>query len=823
MPEVRALSAVLRRGLDLWVRPEVRPESATASIGAIQASPVCYVLERRSAVDLAALENLCKREHLPRPSGRILGRKQSAVHAAIPLLRTRGIFDPRIDRRPPVELVRMIQALERDSTLDVRLVPIAVYWGRAPQKEGSWWRLLFTENWVLGSGFRKLMQVLINGRFTMIEIGEPVSLRSLIAEGGSAATQAARIARAQRASFRRQRAARIGPDLSHRRTILHRVLSTRAVRAAMAAEIREKKLPRRRALMVAKGYLEEIAANYSHVFITFMEGFLGRLWNRLYDGVTFNHAETLREVARDREVVFVPCHRSHMDYLLLSYVIYKQGYAVPHIAAGINLNIPVIGRFLRKGGAFFIRRSFAGNALYTAVFMKYLAAIMARGHSIEYFVEGGRSRTGRLLQPKTGMISMTVRSHLRDPRRPVVFVPVYFGYERIVEAGTYVGELSGQPKRKESLGDLVRALRVLREKFGRVHVNVGEPILLDEVLQQQVGDWRLAALDEEGRAPWVSAVVDDLAERIMRRINAAAAVTPINLLAVTLLAMPRQAMPVSDLARQCELYLKLLRMAPYDERVTITDLDGAGVIAYGESMRVLQRQTHKLGDLVRITDEMAVLMTYYRNNVLHLFTLPSLIACAFISNSVVRTEDIQRLAWRVYPYIASELFLKWSEQELPAVMRRLLDALAELGVLERIEAQDAWRRPAPSSPQAVQLSLLAQASVQTIERYYLAIATLMHAGSGVLSARELAERCQLTAQRINMIYGFNSPEFSDRTMFDNFISLLLRRRVIRADETGRLVFDEVFLRVAADAEFVLSEQIRHSILQVTQIEPIAQS
>jgi glycerol-3-phosphate O-acyltransferase len=228
------------------------------------------------------------------------------------------------------------------------------------------------------------------------------------------------------------------------------------------------------------------------------------LWNRLYDGVTFNHSETQREVARDREVVFVPCHRSHMDYLLLSYVIYKQGYAVPHIAAGINLNIPVIGRFLRKGGAFFIRRSFAGNALYTAVFMKYLAAIMARGHSIEYFVEGGRSRTGRLLQPKTGMISMTVRSHLRDPRRPVVFVPVYFGYERIVEAGTYVGELSGQPKRKESLGDLVRALRVLREKFGRVHVNVGEPILLDEVLQQQVGDWRLAALDEEGRAPWVS-------------------------------------------------------------------------------------------------------------------------------------------------------------------------------------------------------------------------------------------------------------------------------------------------------------------------------
>ncbi len=134
---------------------------------------------------------------------------------------------------------------------------------------------------------------------------------------------------------------------------------------------------------------------------------------------------------------------------------------MPHIAAGINLNIPVVGRLLRKGGAFFIRRSFAGNALYTVVFMKYLAAIMARGHSLEYFIEGGRSRTGRLLHPKTGMLSMTVRSFLRDPVRPVVFVPVYFGYERIVEANTYISELSGAPKKKESWWDLLTSFRVL--------------------------------------------------------------------------------------------------------------------------------------------------------------------------------------------------------------------------------------------------------------------------------------------------------------------------------------------------------------------------
>ncbi|NBO74860.1 MAG: hypothetical protein EBV29_09515, partial [Gammaproteobacteria bacterium] len=184
MPEVRAMSAVMRRVLALWVKPEVRPESAPGSIGAVQAAPVVYVLERRSVVDLAALENLCERHGLPMPAGRILGRDRSAVRAMVPLLRTRGAFDARIDRRPPRELVRLIEALERDPTLDARLVPVAVYWGRAPQKERSWWRLLFTENWVLASGVRKFMQVLINGRFTMIEVGEPTSLRSLLSGAG---------------------------------------------------------------------------------------------------------------------------------------------------------------------------------------------------------------------------------------------------------------------------------------------------------------------------------------------------------------------------------------------------------------------------------------------------------------------------------------------------------------------------------------------------------------------------------------------------------------------------------------------------------------
>ncbi len=149
-----------------------------------------------------------------------------------------------------------------------------------------------------------------------------------------------------------------------------------------------------------------------------------------------------------------------------------------------------------------------------------------------------------------------------------------------------------------------------------------------------------------------------------------------------------------------------------------------------------------------------------------------------------------------------------------AVVDEVLAALAHCGLLEAV-GDGTWRRPAPSSTAALELSLLAQATVQTIERYYLAIALLIRAGSGEITQKALEERCQLMAQRMTLLYGFNSPEFFDRALFGSFINLLRTRTVLRIDAASRLLFDEVLIEVARDAEIVLSEQIRHSILQVT--------
>ncbi len=803
---------LLRRILALWVRFTVVPDAAAQRLS-LKRNPLCYVLEYRSVTDLAVLQSACVRLRLPRPRKRLVPASRE-LRSLLYLGYPRGVWSARVDRRPPPPLAQMVGLLRQHPELDIDLVPAAVYWGRAPQREASWFRLLLVENWALTSRIRKLFQVLFNGRDTLIEIDEAVSLRSLLGDGAAQNVQCRRVLRALRARYRRQRAARIGPDLSHRRTIVTEVLRRRTVRAAVAQEARERGLTRRQALNAARRLTDEIAANYSYAFVRFLEHVLTRVWNRVYDGVVFEHASTLGEVADGNEIVYVPCHRSHMDYLLLSYAIYRHGFAIPHIAAGINLDLPVIGRLLRKCGAFFIRRSFRGSSLYTVVFTSYMAAMIARGHSIEYFIEGGRSRTGRLLQPKTGMLSMTVRSFLRDPVRPVVFVPVYFGYERIVEGATYIGELSGQPKRKESVFGLLRTLPRLRERFGTVHVNLGEPIFLEQVLDRHEGAWREQRADE-GRLPWAGAAVDDLAATIMRHINAAATVTPINLLAIALLASPRHVLAEADLLRQLDLHLSLLRDCPYSDRVTVTALVSAEIVAYGESMKVVSRRKHPLGDLVQMSDEAAVLATYYRNNVLHLVALPSLIACVFLGNSAMRRDDIHRLARRIYPYISAELFLPWTEKELPAAIDTVLAALGRHGLIESAAGGAEWRRPAPTSAEAMQLSLLAQATLQTIERYYLAISLLLKAGSGEITQSTLEERCHLMAQRMGLVYGFNSPDFFDRALFENFIDLLRERGVVRSPAAGRLEFDGVLERVAEDAQLVLNEEIRHSILQVT--------
>lgn len=820
----RILSPLTSWLMSLWVRlwarprtlPEPAPNPAWAESLIANKRAVAFVLATDAAADQQVLKLV-----LRRPQWQAILAAGSDVLLSgqiISLQRWAGAARNRLDHRLPDELRKLVMSVHNAARLadahhDVDVIPVSLFWGRAPDKEDSWLRLPFDESWADNGPLHRVLAVMINGRNLVLQFGEPVSLRTLMGDAVDSAQAARRVARACRNLLYRQRVAMIGPEIASRRSIVAQVLRTQAVRQAMRSEMRNKGLTRKQAMQAAQKCVAEIAANYSHITVSLMARVFKQLWNRLYDGVELHHLDNLQSVIDSHEIVYVPCHRSHMDYLLLSYVIYQSGYAVPHVAAGANLNLPVIGRVLRQGGAFFIRRSFAGQALYTMVFTKYLGLMMARGHSIEYFIEGGRSRTGRLMQPKTGALTMTVRSFLRHPKRPVAFVPVYFGYERVVEGNTYISELSGRPKQKESVLGVFKALTALRGRFGKVHVSLGEPIRLDELLNHHAPGWRDAEVED--KPSWLATLVDDLSLRVMRNINSAAFVTPINLVALVLLATPKQAMLEADLLRQLSLYAALLRQSPYSPWVSVTAMTAAQMVIYAEVMGILQRHRHAMGDILSMSEASAVQMTYFRNNCLHLMVLPSAIASCFMNNRQVRTEDIQRLAWRIYPYLCDELFLRFSEAQLTEVVHATLTDLAAQGLLESNDQGISWTRPEVGSAEAVQLSLLGQLSMQIIERYYLAIALLLKSGSGRITQDALETECVLLAQRMSLLYELNSPEFFDKSLFKNFLDLLRARGVLGVNAEGRLTYSDLLFAVADDAQLVLHEQIRNSILQVT--------
>jgi len=506
-----------------------------------------------------------------------------------------------------------------------------------------------------------------------------------------------------------------------------------------------------------------------------------------------------------------------VDYLLLSYVLYHRGLVVPHIAAGINLNLPVLGSFLRGGGAFFLRRSFRGNQLYSAVFQQYLAMNLAKGVSIEYFIEGGRSRTGRLLAPRPGMLGMTLTSFMNHRRRPLIFVPVYFGYERVLESNTYIAELSGRPKKKESILDLFRFLPTLRRKFGHVFVNFGEPLDLAQYLDAQLPDWRERDPGEDARPRWLVPVVESLGGEIQRRVNCAAAVGPVNLMTLVLLATPKQAMLEGQLVSQLELYAALLKDLQYSSRVTVTSMSGQEIVAYCEKLGIVQRRANKLGDIITMTEEQAVIGTYFRNNVLHLLTLPSLIACCFVNSERLSPELLLRVSKVVYPYLRAELFMRWSDEEIAAQVNHALDVMGRHGLVQRGRYKDRYKRAGGAGGPPTELGLLASLSEQTVERFYVVIALLLRHGSGNVTEKSLEEESQLMAERLSALFVLDSPEFFDRSLFRNFIRLMKDRAVISTGSDGKLVFDESALaRVDEDAELLLSDDIRHAVRQVTQ-------
>lgn len=822
----RQLSSKL---LDLVVTPHILGEvpsnptapSDSAAPDATQTTTqkvVCYVLQNYSRSNALVVDGETRRLKLPAALDSLLigEHKEKASILFLQHHDEQNLLNPPPNTFPP-RLLRLIDLLEKHPELDIELVPVTVLWGRSPDKEDSWFKLLFTDTWATPSRVKQMVNIGLHGRESYLEFHEAQSLRDLIQYAKTThpnLSPATYIISSLNNYMDAQREVVLGPDLSDRRNVVHGLIKAQDVQDAIRRESIRSKISMLEAERRAIGYLNEIVSDYSSSAVRFADMALTRLWTQLYDGVEVHNFSTVRELAKEYEIIYTPCHRSHIDYLLLSYVIYKRGLMVPYIAAGDNLNMPFVGQLLRGGGAFFIRRTFRGNGLYTTVFKEYLFSILSRNTPLEYFIEGGRSRTGRLLPAKTGMLAMTVHGHLRGRAKPIVFVPTYIGYERLMEGSTYVGEMQGKPKEAESVLGIVKTLRKIERIFGKVHVNFGEPVFLDDKLKAFGADQIRIVKNDDPIPNEVSDAVNSAAHTILENINRAVVINPVSLLSLILLATPKHTLDEELCIKQLDAYRNLLTALPYDERTQVTPLSGKEIIAYGLKLKLIKRVKHVLGDIIAIEDNQAVLLTYFRNNIVHAFVLPSLIAALVEHNGSIKRHDLCNVIRTLYPFLKAELFLKWDDEGLKAQIAAYADALISAKLITE-DAEGHLISPAPNSEEHNQLLVLAGPVMQSLERYYMTLALITQRGSGNISTRQVEELSHLVGQRLSVLYEFNSPEFFDKALFQGFIRVLTQQGYISTNAEGSIVFDSNFSNIAANANLVLDDVTLQMLQHIT--------
>lgn len=802
----------LKRLLYRWIRTNVFPEQADM-LNLRPDVPIIYVLNKRHLSNLLVLDHECRQLGLP-PALRPLRAGSFIAHRSFFVL-TREADDSMSPNRRGAHsplLLALVRQAGMDPKFEVQLVPVTILWGHAASKQESILKALFAETWQATTPLRQLLSILIHGRHTVVRFSAPMSLRDTIKDCTDAAASAQKINEELETHFRQQREMAIGPDLSHRRTQLRALLATPNVRAAIAAEAHDKGLPLAKAEKTARDFAHEIASDFSFSVVRALSLFLEWVWTRVYSGIEIHNLNRVTELAPGNGIIYVPCHRSHIDYLLLSYIIFGQGMMVPHIAAGSNLNLPVVGSILRGGGAFFLRRRIKGEPLYAAVFLEYLHLMLDRGFPIEYFIEGSRSRSGRMLSPKAGILAMTVQSFVREHSRPLLFVPVYVGYEKLMEGSTYLEELEGKPKKTESLWGLLGAVRLLRQHFGKVHVNFGPPLALEEFLDQQHANWREEPFNR--KAPWMHDAVEATAKALARGINGAAVVNPVNLVALTLLSTPKHTADVRLLQRQIEHVQFLLAAVPYSPSMVTCDLPPGDIIAQVQRLKMLEFKAHPLGDLVLATKQQATLLAYFRNNVLHLLALPALLACLVSHNGRLKRSRAKEAIKGIYGLLRAELFLRWEPEELDDLIDRTEEALVQRELIVKDAANNVLRAPDPNSQASPQLRQLGEIIRPTLERQFLTLALLKHHGSGKLSTAKLEESSHLLAQRLALLYEFNAPEFSEKSLFTNVIRNLIDAEVLQLDEAGLLHFDDRITVPAGQTELLLGADVRHSIERI---------
>lgn len=395
-----------------------------------------------------------------------------------------------------------------------------------------------------------------------------------------------------------------------------------------------------------------------------------QLLTRAYhQGIHINSEEVLRlrRVAEEaaekgQSIIFLPCHRSHVDYVSLQVICYRLGLALPTVVAGDNLNFPGVGYFLQHAGAMWIRRSFGDDQLYQTLVQAYIDTLLQNGHNLECFIEGGRSRTGKLLQPKFGILSFVLDSVLTGSVDDCIICPVSTQYDKVIEVDSYVSELLGQPKSKEGLMNFLSATNVLSLKLGRVDMRFHEPwSLRGFVTEQQTRlTKRLSDVESTHDATVRRRLLTTLGYRVLKEINDVSVVMPTALVGTILLTLRGRGVGKSELVRRVNWLSDRVRaqkgrLAHFSTNNTAAVVERAlEVLGPNLVGRVegLPEETFFAEDRFQLS--------FYRNMTIHLFVSQALVCAAlYLKVKLGGGEDTQRITYgslREYVLFLSQLF-----------------------------------------------------------------------------------------------------------------------------------------------------------------------
>ena len=435
-----------------------------------------------------------------------------------------------------------------------------------------------------------------------------------------------------------EKATIVGPALKSRDELIGMVLNDRDLIRYMESMAAGGKTSYPRILKETRKYLHEIASNYNEMFIEIWDKVLTWLWNNIYDGVVVDQEGMvkIRNISKKMPFVIIPCHRSHIDYLLLAYVFYKHNMQLPFIAAGTNMSFFPMGYIFRRSGAFFMRRSFKGNPLYGEVFAKYLKVLLREGLPLEFFIEGGRSRTGKMIMPKYGLLSMIIQAYQEGACDDLALIPVYIGYDRVIEEKSYLKELGGAPKEKEKTTDLIKSSKVLRKRYGRVYVNIGEPLQMKSYLTSQEKKYEDMTLADR------QSLYRKIGDEIVLEISKVSVVTPYALISAGLLSHDRRGMSNNDLMNVLNSFYDYLAYRQIRLAVTLANRRKAirdALSLFDQSGLISRMGTEDEGEdefeeiVYSLEDDKRMNLEYYKNNILHYFLPVSFVATSILSNN----------------------------------------------------------------------------------------------------------------------------------------------------------------------------------------------